>query len=409
MQNIIGEGFTSQLQQSYLYEQQLLQRQQQQQQLGGGGHLAQLDTGQLAQSPQGPSEEVGEPIYQNQGQLLLAQHDNLPTTGEPGEPIYQNLPLLEKLQLQSGGSDSDSIQPDDTVEGLSSGRLVEGALPDQQTEESKPLVSRVGATTSREDLSEIVKQGEKPEPRKRLEMRQYLEPAVPQDNIKSLDESMISTVNASNLLLNSSTASLKKSPSPFPSSTSSPSFAPFNSTSSSAQIIPSTSSTSLFNNSTSFLQPKTTSSSTSNLVTSNGNMEDQSSQQPTRSKGRKRWGLNIAGKSGSLKSTKSDKSDGGSRSGEEGGSRQSSGGGMGAMMLANLHGLTRSRPDILAESLANAFNAPAKIPKESIGSFLEAKLAEGEVVREFEKIPKKKTVGCNVTVATMPENIARNR
>jgi tyrosine-protein phosphatase non-receptor type 14/21 len=82
---------------------------------------------------------------------------------------------------------------------------------------------------------------------------------------------------------------------------------------------------------------------------------------------------------------------------------------MGAMMLANLHGLTRSRPDILAESLANAFNAPAKIPKESIGSFLEAKLAEGEVVREFEKIPKKKTVGCNVSVATMPENIARNR
>ena len=60
-----------------------------------------------------------------------------------------------------------------------------------------------------------------------------------------------------------------------------------------------------------------------------------------------RWGLNIAGKSGSLKSTKSDKSDGGSRSGEEAGSRGSSGRGMGAMMLANLHGLTRSWPDIL--------------------------------------------------------------
>ena len=60
LQNIIGEGFTSQLQQSYLYEQQLLQQQQQQrqqQQLVGsrlGGHLAQLDTGQLAQSPQVP-------------------------------------------------------------------------------------------------------------------------------------------------------------------------------------------------------------------------------------------------------------------------------------------------------------------------------------------------------------------
>merc|ERR1712107_33607 len=102
-------------------------------------------------------------------------------------------------------------------------------------------------TTSREDLTQI--KGEKPEPRKRLEMRQYLEPAVPQDNIKSLDESMISTVNASNLLLNSTaSSSLKKSSSPFPSSTSNPLF---NSTSpSSSQIITSSSSSSLLQNST---------------------------------------------------------------------------------------------------------------------------------------------------------------
>merc|ERR1712013_649254 len=40
----------------------------------------------------------------------------------------------------------------------------------------------------------------------------------------------------------------------------------------------------------------------------------------------------------------------------------------------------------------------ANIPKESIGSFLEAKLAEGEVVREFEKIPKKKTNNTPVLV-----------
>ena len=237
---------------------------------------------------QAPTEEGGEPIYQNQGQLLLAQQETLPPTGEGGEPIYQNLPLLEKLQLQSGGSDSDSIQPDDTVEGLSSGKLVEGALPDQQQAlvEEKTLVGRVGATTSREDLTQI--KGEKPEPRKRLEMRQYLEPAVPQDNIKSLDESMISTVNASNLLLNSTaSSSLKKSSSPFPSSTSNPSFAPlFNSTSpSSSQII---TSSSLLPNSTSLLQQPATSSSASNLLASNGNMDDQSTQQPTRSKGRKR-------------------------------------------------------------------------------------------------------------------------
>ena len=236
---------------------------------------------------QAPTEEGGEPIYQNQGQLLLAQQETLPPTGEGGEPIYQNLPLLEKLQLQSGGSDSDSIQPDDTVEGLSSGKLVEGALPDQQQAlvEEKTLVGRVGATTSREDLTQI--KGEKPEPRKRLEMRQYLEPAVPQDNIKSLDESMISTVNASNLLLNSTaSSSLKKSSSPFPSSTSNPLF---NSTSpSSSQIITSSSSSSLLQNSTSLLQQGATSSPTSNLLASNGNMDDQPTQQPTRSKGRKR-------------------------------------------------------------------------------------------------------------------------
>ena len=64
--------------------------------------------------------------------------------------------------------------------------------------------------------------------------------------------------------------------------------------------------------------------------------EDSSAGTQTRSKGRKRWGLNMAVKSGSLKSNKSEKSDGGSKSGEE--SRQSSGRGMGAMMLANLHG-----------------------------------------------------------------------
>ena len=74
-----------------------------------------------------------------------------------------------------------------------------------------------------------------------------------------------------------------------------------------------------------------------------------------------------------------------------------------------LSGLTRSRPDILADSFVSAFNSPANIPKESIGSFLEAKLAEGEVVREFEKIPKKKTSNCNTAVATLAENMPRNR
>ena len=125
-----------------------------------------------------------------------------------------------------------------------------------------------------------------------------------------------------------------------------------------------------------------------------------------RSKGRRRWGLNMAVKSGSLKSNKSEKSDGGSKSGDE--SRQSSGRGVGAIMLANLTGLTRSRPDILSDSVVSAFTAPNKIPRESLGNYLETKLAEGEVVKEFERVPKKKAES-NVTIATLPENIPRNR
>ena len=128
----------------------------------------------------------------------------------------------------------------------------------------------------------------------------------------------------------------------------------------------------------------------------------------SRSKGKKRWGLNMGVKSGSVKSNKSEKSDGG-KSGDE--SRHSSGRGRGVgAMLANLHGLTRSRPDILADSGlgGEAFTAPNKIPRESLGHYLEAKLTEGEVVKEFERIPKKKPE-CNVTISNFPENIPRNR
>ena len=64
----------------------------------------------------------------------------------------------------------------------------------------------------------------------------------------------------------------------------------------------------------------------------------------------------------------------------------------GPMMMATLHGLTRSRPDLLTESLTtfSTFTAPAKMPKDEIGAHLEGKLAEGEVLREFERIPKRK-------------------
>jgi len=52
------------------------------------------------------------------------------------------------------------------------------------------------------------------------------------------------------------------------------------------------------------------------------------------------------------------------------------------------------------------------MPKNEIGSYLEAKLVEGEVLREFETIPKKKLssdVKSLFKTATMAENVPRNR
>ena len=188
--------------------------------------------------------------------------------------------------------------------------------------------------------------------------RQYLEPAV-QPSVRTLDQSLINTVNSVSAL-------------------------------SLAQAQQAQADT---------LRKQSNCSDTDTSINNN-----------SRAKGRKRWGLNMGGgKSGSVKSNKSEKSD---KSGDE--SRHSSGRGrgVGAMgaMLANLHGLARSRPDILAgaDTEPAAFTAPNKIPRESLGQYLETKLAEGEVLKEFERIPKKKAE-CNVTVANLAENVARNR
>jgi hypothetical protein len=85
-------------------------------------------------------------------------------------------------------------------------------------------------------------------------------------------------------------------------------------------------------------------------------------------------------------------------------------------MLATLHGLTRSRPDLLTESMATfaTFAAPSRMPKDEIGAHLEAKLAEGEVLREFERIPKRKIpsgVGYEqlFRTSTLAENVPLNR
>ena len=93
---------------------------------------------------------------------------------------------------------------------------------------------------------------------------------------------------------------------------------------------------------------------------------------------RKKWGFHFGGsKSGSLKSIKSNRAAEGG--GEGTADKDYSGGRFGPMMMATLHGLTRSRPDLLTESLAtfSTFTAPAKMPKDEIGAHLEAKLNEG--------------------------------
>ena len=124
--------------------------------------------------------------------------------------------------------------------------------------------------------------------------------------------------------------------------------------------------------------------------------------------GRKRWALNFGSKTGSLKSIKSESGSHKSVESLDGSASTGKGGGFGPLMMATLHGLTRSRPDLLAESMAT-FSQPSKMPKDEIGAYLEAKLEEGEVLREFERIPKKKMTNCHFNTAVLAENILRNR
>ena len=200
----------------------------------------------------------------------------------------------------------------------------------------------------------------------KLIFRQYLEPAV-HSNVATFDQSLINTVNSSSL--NMSRAS--------------------------SQSVDRLAS---YNQPGDSIRKQSNCSVTSGEDTSNNNNN-------SRSKGRKRWGLNIGVKSGSVKSNKSEKSDGDSR--HSSGRSKGVGG-----MLANIsQGLTRSRPDLLSDTsyiADQAFTVPNKIPRESLGHYLETKLTEGEVVKEFEKILKRK-VECNISVASLDENIPRNR
>ena len=78
----------------------------------------------------------------------------------------------------------------------------------EETFTEAPGLARRGLTTSRENLMSSSRISASPEKqlvyregqegRKKIEMRQYLEPAV-QHNLKTLDESLINTVNSSSL------------------------------------------------------------------------------------------------------------------------------------------------------------------------------------------------------------------
>jgi len=154
--------------------------------------------------------------------------------------------------------------------------------------------------------------------------------------------------------------------------------------------------------------------------------------------GRKRWALAFGSKTGSLKSVKSD--DGGGHAAASPSSSSFGG------MLATLHGLARSRPDLLSEadvdfrsssprsrgSNSPLFSLPSRLPREEMGSRLRQKLETeggGEILREFERIPKKRVssmslqwlselylivvcipqADCNFRTAMLVENIPRSR
>ena len=85
---------------------------------------------------------------------------------------------------------------------------------------------------------------------------------------------------------------------------------------------------------------------------------------------RRKWGFHFGGsKTGSLKSLKSMKSASSSRENLEN-MESSPSSKLGPMMLATLHGLTRSRPDLLLESMTtfSAFTTPSRYNFRHLGN-----------------------------------------
>ena len=389
-------------------------------------------------------QSCNEPIYQNQQQL--AEAVAAAGVGADGEPIYQNLPVHEKIlykqrllrqkqearekeleeemaaaALNDSGA-NESIHIDETVESV--GAVKPSPPPTQKIGNAsspsysvqprlKGHVSRVAITNSRENLQyeednfiQTIHSHEReeagaqpPQPRKSVTK---ISIGRGSDEIKSIGES-----NESGRAQRTATTDDEESRQSVIS----------DSVASSSETAAKNSN--LINGGHKF----GTVSSLSAAITPSGKRKQfqdpffatpSSGQKAPRTPsskpraGRKRWALNFGSKTGSLKSIKSES--GASHKSQDSldGSSTSGRGGFGPMMLATLHGLTRSRPDLLAESVAT-FSKPSKMPKDEIGSHLEAKLAEGEVLREFERIPKKKLEDCHFNTAVQLENIPRSR
>ena len=371
--------------------------------------------------------ENGEPIYQNQAELRQLVDDSSPNR----EPIYQNLPAHENMiQPEESSDTTETVEP---MSEDSNSKPVSSSLQTTTTESAKIKghVSRVAITNSREDLSErSSSRSESYVTNNNLEFKEFVrqeddacnltknEPhkkSVTKINIISSEESEVIT-NFSKPMNAVSKAKAKVNPIKKPERRKSLDVSKLEqvfdkSSDSSGAVVKETP--------TPAKEPVAQHSQISarnSIELLLDNHHHQSPRTPSsKPRGvRRKWGFHFGGsKSGSLKSIKSNKSDSVDNLDVSGKSEVK----FGPMMMATLHGLTRSRPDLLTESLAtfSTFTTPAKMPKDEIGAHLEAKLAEGEVLREFERIPKRKldqdpSAAKNMfKTAVLAENVGRNR
>jgi len=120
----------------------------------------------------------------------------------------------------------------------------------------------------------------------------------------------------------------------------------------------------------------------------------------TKSKEKKKWSISMVRKSSTIKLDKQDTGESGIK--------------VGSLFLSSLQGLTKSKSDLLKDYNQNQnsdeFTEQSSLPRESLAFLLKSKLTEGEVVKEFERIPKKKVDWeSHVNIASMVENVPRNR